>query len=458
MRRPVLPLVLAALTLLATALPAAPAAAAQRTITKRFGPIGIGPYAVKYRTSRFPAPRVAGHVVRMHARVVDRKGRPMPVSRMMLHHLTFKDLGAPGRTRRDVTYCKGSLGERFYGTGEEDRELVFPRGYGYRVGRRDRWDANWMLMNHGKASDRAWIEYTAVIDDSRSITGVRSFWTGVVDGCGVDPIFDVPGNGPPGSVHREDALWKVPISGRIVMAGGHIHGGALNVKLAQPACGERDLFVSHPLYGNEDHPYYNVLPNLHEPGPISSSLLMTRAGLPIRKGDRLRIATEYDAENMHVRAMGIMHVYIAPGPPPPDRCVPLPNDITEVMQKEQGRLAPPAWTVPLTGIDAEGRAVAIDRPPGPTTRLETPRTVTIDVTSPRFKVDNLDVPAGTTLKWRFDDELKHDVTVADGPFGFSSQPLSGKRSYRRTLTQPGAYKLFCSLHPVAMTQRIDVRP
>lgn len=94
---------------------------------------------------------------------------------------------------------------------------------------------------------------------------------------------------------------------------------------------------------------------------------------------------------------------------------------------------------------------------GPVTRLETPKTVTIDVTSPRLAPNNFDVPAGTTFRWRFEDELKHDITVADAPFGFSSQPLSAGRSYRRTLTRPGAYKLFCSLHPVAMTQRIDVR-
>jgi plastocyanin len=456
MRRPVVLLLASIAALTVTAVPAQ---AKQRTITKRFGPIGIGPYAVKYRTSRFPAPNVSGHVVRMHARVTDRRGRPLPVSRMMLHHLTFKDLGPPGRTRHDVTYCKGSLGERFYGTGEEDRELIFPPGYGYEVGRRDRWDANWMLMNHGAKSDRAWIEYTVTIDDAPGITGVRSYWTGVVDGCGVDPIFDVPGTGPPGSVHREEARWSVPISGRIIMAGGHIHGGGLNVELGQPDCGDRALFTSHPLYGNDDHPYYNVLPNLHEPGPISSSLLTTTTGVPVRKGERLRISTEYDGEMMHVRAMGIMHVYIAPGPEPADPCAPLPPDITEAMQKDPaaGRLAPPKWIVPLTGLARDGRAIEIERPPGAIERLEAPRTVTVDVTSPRFKLNNLDVPAGTTLRWRFDDELKHDITVADGPYGFSSQPLSGGRSYRRTLTQPGAYKLFCSLHPVAMTQRIDVR-
>jgi plastocyanin len=454
MRRPVL--LLAFLGAMLLALPPA-AGAAQRTVTKRFGPIGIGPYAVKYRTSRFRAPRVDGHIVRMHARIVDRRGRQMPVSRMMLHHLTFKDLGRPGHTRRDVTYCKGSLGERFYGTGEEDRELVFPAGYGYRVHEKDRWDANWMLMNHGPKSDQAWIEYTVTVDDSPRIASLRSYWVGVVPGCGTDPIFDVPGGGAPGSVHSEDAGWTVPTSGRIVVAGGHMHGGALNVRLHQPGCGDRPLVSSHPLYGPEDHEYYRVLPNLHEPGPISSSLITTPTGIPVRKGERLRIATDYDAQTMHVRAMGIMHVYIAPGKPAADPCAPLPGDMSESMQKATGRLAPPAWVVPLTGIGPDGRATTIDRPPGPVKRLEAPAEVVIDVKNPRLSPANFDVPVGTTFRWRFDDELKHDITVADAPFGFSSQPLSGKRSYRRTLTRPGAYKLFCSLHPVAMTQRIDVR-
>ncbi|HEX2086498.1 MAG TPA: hypothetical protein VHF89_12500 [Solirubrobacteraceae bacterium] len=454
MRRPLL--LLAFLGTLVLVLPPA-AGARQRTITKTFGPVGIGPYAVKYRTSRFPAPRVNGHVVRMHARVVDRNGEQMPVSRMMLHHLTFKDIGPAGRPRYDVSYCKGKLGRRFYGTGEEDRELVFPPGYGYRVRERDRWDANWMLMNHGPKSDKAWIEYTVTVDDSPSVVGVQAYWVGVTDGCGIDPIFDVPGTGAPGSVHRESAPWTVPRSGRVVVAGGHMHGGAIDVALEQPRCGDRRMFVSHPLYGHPDHDYYRVLPNLHEPGPISSSLITTPTGVPVRKGERLRITTDYSADVMHVRAMGIMHVYLAPGPAPRDPCAALPTDMVETMQKDSGRLEPPPWTVPLTGIGPDGRAVEIDRPPGPIRRIETPQTLTVNVTSPRLSPANLDVPAGTTLRWRFDDELKHDVTVADGPFGFSSQPLSGGRAYRRTLTQPGAYKLFCSLHPVAMTQRVDVR-
>jgi hypothetical protein len=457
MRRPVLVLACLAASLLA--LPAAAAPAKQRTITKRFGPIGIGPYAVKYRTSRFEAPKVNGHIVRMHARVVDRRGNPLPVSRMMLHHLTFKDLGRPGHTKRDRSYCPGKLGQRFYGTGEEDRELIFPPGYGYRVHRRDRWDANWMLMNHGPRSDRAWIEYKVTVDDAPSIVGVKAYWVGVVPGCGLDPIFDVNGDGPPGSVHTEQRSWRVPQTGRIVAAGGHMHGGAFNVTLREPACGDRELFKSLPLYGNPDHAYYKVLPNLHEPGPISSSIITTRRGVPVRRGQRLRVATDYDASVMHVRAMGIMHVYIAPPSrgARPRACAPLPTDYVETMQKPAGRFEPPAWVVPLTGLDAQGRAIEIDRPPGPVKRLETPQTFTVSVTSPRLRPANLDVPVGTRMRWRFADELKHDITVADGPLAFSSQPLSSGVTFSRRLDRPGAYKLFCSLHPVAMTQRIDVR-
>ena len=127
------------------------------------------------------------------------------------------------------------------------------------------------------------------------------------------------------------------------------------------------------------------------------------------------------------------------------------------MQKPEGRLEPPRMEVQLTGLDENGNAIEIERPPGAVKRIESPQTITVRVTSPRLRPPNLDVPVGTVLRWRFADELKHDVTVADGPSAFSSQPLSGGDTYEQRLDRPGAYKLFCSLHPVAMTQRIDVR-
>lgn len=405
------------------------------------------------------APRIDGFITRMYARLVDRKGRPIPITRMMLHHVAFLDRGGPGRPRVDETYCKGKVGRRFYGTGEEDQALVLPPGYGYRVRDDDRWAANAMVMNHGPGSDVAYLEYTMTFEEDLDLVPVRPHWIGVVP-CSGDPIFDVPGGGEPGSVHRETSVWTVPANGRIVAAGGHIHGGSFGLALRQPRCDNRLLVGSRPIYGMQDHPYYHVLPVLHEPGPIGASWTTTKMGIGLRKGDKLRLTAFYDAQNMHVRAMGIMHVYMAPRVrnAHPSKCPPLPPDRLEEQQKPQpSRLLPPPWTVPLTGIGPDGLARSIERPPGPTRKIARPGKVTIDVRGESLSPTNLSVPAGTTLRWRFADTTRHDVTVADGPFGFSSQPLNRGLSYSRRLSRPGVYKLFCSLHPVAMTQRVVVR-
>lgn len=399
-----------------------------------------------------------GFITRMYARMVDRQGQPIPISRMMLHHVAFLDLGGPGRPRVDETYCRGKLGRRFYGTGEEDQALVLPPGYGYRIREDDFWSANSMVMNHGPQDAEAYLEYTMTIDDSPDLVPVRPHWIGVVP-CSGDPIFDVPGGGRPGARYRKSATWRVPADGRIVAAGGHIHGGSYGLTLRQPRCDDRLLVMSRPAYGQADHPYYHVLPVLHEPGPIGTTWTTTQMGIGLKKGDRLRVSAVYDAERMHVRAMGIMHVYMAPPVrrPHPADCPPLPPDRREGQQQAfSSRLHPPAVTVPLTGIGPDGRARSIERPPGRHVQVLKGSRYRIDVKGESLSPPNLTVRAGTTLQWRFDDRIRHDVTVADGPFGFSSQPLNRGLSYARRLTRPGVYKLFCSLHPVAMTQRVTV--
>jgi hypothetical protein len=113
----------------------APAASGElRTVTVRQGPIKVAPYAVKYTTKRTKfvrSPGVDGFLVGMHARVVDRRGRPLPVQRLMLHHIVYKNHGRRPGERPDPV-C-GGASESFYGTGEEDHTLRFPPGYGYRV-------------------------------------------------------------------------------------------------------------------------------------------------------------------------------------------------------------------------------------------------------------------------------------------------------------------------------------
>jgi plastocyanin len=214
--------------------------------------------------------------------------------------------------------------------------------------------------------------------------------------------------------------------------------------------------VSRPLYGLPEHPYYNVLPVLHEPGPIATSWLTSASGIPVSKGERLRVTSVYDGERPHVRVMGIWHVYLAPDRSVRRlrRCAPLPRDVENVLPRVPGRTEPPAVSVPLTGLD-RGVAVTIDRPPGPI--VTAGRRAEVWVDDGAYGVRNLSVPLGATVRWRFRGRAFHDVTLANGPVGFASRWSLRGDSYARRFATPGTYRLFCSLHPIAMTQVIDVR-
>jgi hypothetical protein len=123
------------------------------TKTMRGSPIRAGNYEVVSDTVRTPAPRLAGSIVRMHARMVDSAGRPMSPQRLRLHHVVFLNLGARTGDRHDGS-CPELPRERFYGNGEEDEELQLPSGYGYPVGARDRWRMSWMVMNHRNQQEK----------------------------------------------------------------------------------------------------------------------------------------------------------------------------------------------------------------------------------------------------------------------------------------------------------------
>jgi Copper binding proteins, plastocyanin/azurin family len=449
--RPVPPVVLAVCLL---AMAAAPASAAERQVTLRWGPVTLGAYQVQRDTSFPRPPRADGFITAMSARVVDAEGAPVPVARVMLHHLLLSNEGGPSRTDRVDAACPDIPRERFFGRGEEGRSVDLPDGYGYPIAAGDRWRMNWMLMNHTDRPERAWIEYTMTIDDAASLTPVTPFWLDVAK-CRGGSIFSVPGSGVPGSQYNASVDWKVPFDGRIIEGGAHLHGGGYAMSLRQPSCGDRDLVRSRALFGMPDDPVYRVLPVLHEPGPIATSTFRSASGVPIAKGDVLRAVAEYDGERVHPAVMGMLHVYVAHGPAPADRCAPLPSDITNTLPDVPGRTEPPAWPVPLTGLDRRGRARTIDAPPGRARRLAGGATLT--VSGFRFATPNLSIPRGATLRWRFPDKTVHNVTLANGPVGFASLNLGGGGTFSERLKEPGVYRLFCSLHPVQMQQVITVR-
>jgi len=448
-RRTLISLVGAAIAITVAA--PSPATGAVEVVTVRQGPIDLAPYQVVFPsddTRRVRSPGLDGWLVRMRARLVDENGRPLPVQDVMLHHVVYKN-----RERRDPV-CTGT--QSFYGTGEENQALVLPRGYGYRVRPGDRWTTGWMLMNHRNVPRHAYIEYTAWVETSRRLRPVVPYWARAT-GCEFrkDPIYNVPG-GSARTTHVKRASLAVAHSGRIVAAGSHLHGGATALELRRPGCGSGGpLLRSRPLYGLPDHPYYNVLPVLHEPGPIATSWYADSRGIPVRRGERLRVDSRYDGERPHVRVMGIWHLYIAPGARPERRCPALPPRRGGTLPQVAGRPDPPAVSVPLTTLDSRGVAVTMLRPPGPI--VSAGSRAAVELGSSGFAPRNLSVAAGANVTWRFSAAGLHDVTLASGPRGFASRWNTTGASFSRRLAVPGEYRLFCSLHPIAMNGLVKVR-
>jgi plastocyanin len=455
-------LVVVAFAILAAA--AAPASAEIRTETFRYGPIEIGPYQVLQSDLKLniPKPAADGFITNMEVDVVDPDGTQVPINRLMLHHIVFANLGAQIGQKHDAT-CNTftsfnsqtkipALGERFYAAGEERAKMALPNGYGYPMKAADQWGLTMMVMNHRSVSDSAFVQYK-VTYDTEARTPVTPYWLDVKN-CLADPVYDVPGGGKRGSTDTRSKEWTVPASGRIVAGLGHVHGGAKNLTLNRGSC---ELYSSKPTWGQASHPFYNVKPVLHEPGPINMSGFTSPTGFPVSAGERLRLDSNYDARLMHTRVMGIMVLFMAADPAAgaPPGCG-QPPDLQEYRTTEPGRTVAPRFTVPLIGIGRNGKARVIPKPPGKRVRVRSG--AKISVGDRFFSKPNVSLAQGGLLRWQFSSTELHNVTVANAPRGFASRNLDGNRTFQQRLKVPGNYKLFCALHPVSMTQTVKVVP
>jgi plastocyanin len=422
------------------------------TYAFRVGPVSIGGYQTLRRTNVVTPPPVAGSIVGMDVRLVDPAGVEIPQSQLMLHHNLFTN-GGPDDSRTDAACPHRPVRERFYGTSEELRPLTLPRGYGYPTNPADRWRMIWMAMNHRSERREAWVEYRVTVDPSPRLTAVKPYWLSVVP-CVSDPQYTVPGGRPPGSVSKRSLTFAMPESGRIVAIGGHLHGGAHRLVTSQPACGNRTLAVSDPTYGPADDPLYAVRPLLHEPDPRRISWSQWSDGWAIAKGDALKVTAMYEAARPHMRVMGIAHVYLAPDPSLPAGCSPAPVGGEWLGPDFSGREDPPNVLLTLARWRGLGDAVPISRPAGRFVRRGGDASVRVDRFA--FEPPLLSIPRGSTVRWRFRDDRIHDATLVRGPRGFATATVRGRTEEQR-FSVPGEYRLYCSIHPVQMTQVVRVR-
>ena len=454
-----LPAALCALAILAAP---ASASAAQTTEKITYGPITVGGYQVDQAIAfeNVPEPAAEGHITAMSVDIVDADGTPVPIRRLMLHHIVFINLNKPDSTCNSFVGFDAGLGpsgfsrERFYAAGEERAKLRMPEGYGYPVDDLDNWGLLYMVMNHRPKLDQAYIEYEVTVDTDPAVKSVEPYWLDV-ENCSADPIYNVPGTKPDGSTDTKSALFDFPDAGRIVAGGGHVHGGAESLTVTQPSCAERELARSTPTWGRADHPFYNVKPVLHEPGPVNMTAFRTPTGIPVTAGEDLRLNSLYDASQPHTRVMGIFIVYLDPDPLVTDACGALPGDVEELGSDYDGRDEPIPFRVPLTGLDEDGRAETILKPPG---KLRKARDgAVVRVRDHEFSRKNVKVRRGADLRWEFDGPAVHNVTLANGPEAIGSPNYGGVAgNFEYSFDRRGTYRLFCALHPTQMAERVVV--
>jgi plastocyanin len=437
------------------------ASATETTYTLQVPTRTIGGYEVKQGVAQVPKPPGNGYITKMETDIVDAStGDPVPISRLMLHHIVFINVYKPDSTCNSLTLFDnrttlGGVGlQRFYAAGEERAKLSMPPGYGYPLSAADTWAMTYMLMNHRSVPDNALIQYKVTVETD-PLTPVKPYWLDVRD-CRADPIYTVPGTEPPGSTHVESRDYSMPEAGRIVAGAGHVHGGARNLTITRPNCGNDQIAASNPTWGNPDHPFYNVLPILHEPGPINMSGFHSATGIPVSARETLRLNSNYDNSDPHMRVMGIFVVYIAPDSSVSQPCGPSPGDVQQFSTVQPGRAGPIPFTVPLTGLNAQGQAVTINKPPGKTKRVKKKGKL-MPVGDRYFRHPNLRVKRGTSLGWEFRGNELHNLTLANGPIGIASDNLDQARRFNYRFTRPGTYRFFCSLHPVQMSQRVVVK-
>ena len=223
-------------------------------------------------------------------------------------------------------------------------------------------------------------------------------------------------------------------------------------------CGGRRCSPPRRATGSPRDPIYKLSPVLHEPAPRSMNVVTSAdrlGGQPRRSPDGHLALREYEPAQRR-------HGDHAPLHRPGDG------------GRGRARRRPP--TCRRSGSPSSARPAATRRRSNsPSCRRSAPTAIArpiADLTGPiavragdaAVKVRNAAFtpapPLGPQRRGRplaLRRPVQHDVTLASGPRGFASAyTVTG--TYRKRLTAPGQYRIFCSLHPVTMSQTIEVRP
>lgn len=251
-----------------------------------------------------PRPPGAFGIRSMQFDLVDQNGNSIPRSMAHLHHVLLlnpahQDVLCPGRA------------ERFAGAGAERTPLRLPDPYAYLVGAGDTWNALWHVMNMTSSPMTVYIKYTVGYQTGANATNTRNVvpFFADVTGCG-NSVFDVPGTGGPGSVYAKSRTWNAPFDGIMVYAGGHLHGGGIDLTLRDDTYGFQCVMKAHydmpmpMVFGTAD-----AMGMMDHPMSVDPCAAHNLVG----KGKPYTLTAHYDNSQPYTDVMGIALAYVWPG-------------------------------------------------------------------------------------------------------------------------------------------------
>jgi hypothetical protein len=261
--------------------------------TYRIGPFNLAPDGQpgsESNSTQANVPRPAGAfgLKTIDFDIVDAAGNPVPHSAVHLHHVLLMN------PAHQDQFCNRS--ERFAGSGSERTPISLPDPYAYMVGAGDQWNALWHIMNTSTTQQQVWIQYKVGYQPgatAQNTRGVTPFFLDVT-GCG-NSEYDVPGNGGAGSVHTATRSWTVPWDGYHVTAGGHLHGGGIDITIRNDTTGASCTMTAHYEH---THPH-------DSPGAITRCPVHER----VEQGQRFSVISRYDNSEPHADVMGIVLSY-----------------------------------------------------------------------------------------------------------------------------------------------------
>lgn len=233
------------------------------------------------------------------AKLVTSRGKTANVyNGLELHHMVLLAPSRPDATCAGTPL--GSLGERFFASGNERTPMLLPTGYGYQLGGSEHWNLIYDLMNMNSQPEKVTLKVTFTYQPaSAGLKPVRPVWLDINE-CGTSE-YSIPSG--LSDTHWD---WTVNVPGHIVAIAGHIHTEGHGVRIeatdettSTPICNSVATYGGTPEYIDmEGNPYISSMSGCLG-DPVAT----------VASGDVVRLHSIY--ENPGPPTSGVMGIMIA---------------------------------------------------------------------------------------------------------------------------------------------------